>query len=499
MGKKPPNKKAPAPLIEALEPRILFSADAFGAALDIDPANDPLADALEQARLEYDRTLAETQKAEAQKADALKTAQQKQHDEQATALSTNHQDPVLIQGNANLAPATTHELVLVDTDTPDYQTLVDDLLQHSGDRQFEIVLLDNTIDGIEQVTAILANYNGLDALHVISHGEDGAIDLGASRLDQKTLDVSSVAIAQWSSAFGVNGDLLIYGCNLAATANGENLVTALGQLTGADVAASDDITGHRSFGGDWDFEYTVGQVETEIAFSSDAQAAWNGLLSTVNVTQTIDVVNGNVTSVADLIANDGGDGISLREAILATNADTGVADTINIAAGTYTLAIGGTLEDLAATGDLDITDDLTILGTGIGTTIIEGNTIDRVFDVLSGTVTISDLTVQGGDTTIDGGDGAGLQVGAAANVTVTNALFTGNSAGKGGAFQINSGGILAIVNSTLDNNDAQSKGGAIHNQGGDITLTGVTVSNNSSLGQSGAIHSTNASAVNTIT
>ncbi|NNL57140.1 MAG: LEPR-XLL domain-containing protein, partial [Pseudomonadales bacterium] len=110
MGKKPPNKKAPAPLIEALEPRILFSADAFGAALDIDPANDPLADALEQARLEYDRTLAEAQKAEAQKA-----AQQKSQHEPTTSHLNNSEDAVLSDTPTEFGAGKTHELVLVDT------------------------------------------------------------------------------------------------------------------------------------------------------------------------------------------------------------------------------------------------------------------------------------------------------------------------------------------------------------------------------------------------
>ena len=54
--------------------------------------------------------------------------------------------------------------------------------------------------------------------------------------------------------------------------------------------------------------------------------------------------------------------------------------------GTYTLTIAGTGEDAAATGDLDITDDLTITGAGSGLTIIDGNSLDRVFDVISGTV-----------------------------------------------------------------------------------------------------------------
>ena len=73
-----------------------------------------------------------------------------------------------------------------------------------------------------------------------------------------------------------------------------------------------------------------------------------------------------VTKTAD--TNDGfcDADCSLREAIIATNALPG-ADTITVPAGTYTLSIAGTFEDAAATGDLDITDELTFSGAGADT------------------------------------------------------------------------------------------------------------------------------------
>ena len=71
------------------------------------------------------------------------------------------------------------ELVLVDTDTPDYQALVDDLLSNSREEHLiEIVVLDNNSDGISQVTDTLSKFRELDAVHIISHGTDGSVDLG---------------------------------------------------------------------------------------------------------------------------------------------------------------------------------------------------------------------------------------------------------------------------------------------------------------------------------
>src|SRR3989442_3563837 len=72
---------------------------------------------------------------------------------------------------------------------------------------------------------------------------------------------------------------------------------------------------------------------------------------------------------------------TLRAAIQEANAHTG-ADTIMVPAGTYLLTIPGRGEDAAVTGDLDITDDVTITGAGADSTIVDGNRIDRLFEIL---------------------------------------------------------------------------------------------------------------------
>ena len=187
-----------------------------------------------------------------------------------------------VQGEALLQPATeadlvpqsdsdqTHiesvqrqELVFVDTDTPDYQQLLDDLLNNqTTDRQFEVILLDNEQNGIDQISETLASRGDLDAIHIISHGTDGTIDLGNTQLEFDTLLSNPKQVANWGQALTADGDLLLYGCDLAASTDGQSLVKALAQLTGADVAASDDLTGNVQDGGDWDLELSTGLIES---------------------------------------------------------------------------------------------------------------------------------------------------------------------------------------------------------------------------------------------
>ena len=111
-----------------------------------------------------------------------------------------------------------------------------------------------------------------------------------------------------------------------------------------------------------------------------------------------------VDSIVDAVDANPGDGFcatassacTLRAAIQETNALPG-ADLITVPAGHYVLAVAGTDEDAAATGDLDVTDTLTLVGAGAGETILDANGIDGVLDIHSGDrMEISNVTITGG-------------------------------------------------------------------------------------------------------
>ena len=289
-------------MIEALEPKLLFSADIFGGVGDAPNAEDPLQTLLDEA----------TGKLTQQPGDP-----DSNRDESA-AVEPLLLDESEFQAILGSEPRLRSELVFVDPATPDYQQLLDDLLSRQDDcRQIEVVLLEADRDGVAQIGDVLAGFRDLDAVHIISHGSDGAIRIGNTTLDQARLDTESNEIESWSQAFHVDGDLLIYGCDLAATAEGELVVDALAGLTGDDVSASADLTGHESLGGDWDLEYQTGRLETNVAVSQQAQMNWSATLASYTVINT----------------NDSGAG-SLRQAIIDVNANSGTDDIVfNIGTG----------------------------------------------------------------------------------------------------------------------------------------------------------------------
>jgi len=110
-------------------------------------------------------------------------------------------------------------------------------------------------------------------------------------------------------------------------------------------------------------------------FMATAQARDFAVISTVD---TVDATPGDGTCA------DASNNCTLRAAIQEANAWAG-ADTITLPPGVFQLSITGTGDETAATGDLDITEDLIITGAGSGaeaiSTIIDGGNHDRVFDI----------------------------------------------------------------------------------------------------------------------
>ncbi len=126
-------------------------------------------------------------------------------------------------------------------------------------------------DGLDQLSKIFSGSSSLDAVHIISHGDAGKIHIGDGVFDHAALRAQAQAVGAWSASLSENADLLIYGCNLVSTAEGEQFLDTLAQLTGADVAASDDLTGSATCGGDWALEYRSGTIESVLAFKDEPQ------------------------------------------------------------------------------------------------------------------------------------------------------------------------------------------------------------------------------------
>ena len=140
----------------------------------------------------------------------------------------------------------------------------------------QLVVLDPTRDGLSQIAGALQGFNDLAAIHIISHGAAGRLMLGSTSLDRAALSDHADRLAAIGSTLSAGGDLLLYGCDVAAGGVGQAFIELLADLTGADVAASTDRTGAAVFGGNWRLEAASGSIEA----ASLALYNFSGLLGT---------------------------------------------------------------------------------------------------------------------------------------------------------------------------------------------------------------------------
>lgn len=191
--------------------------------------------------------------------------------------------------------------------------------------------------------------------------------------------------------------------------------------------------------------------------------------------------------------NSGNSDCSLREAISAANADVTASNAsphiIHLPAGTYAITIAGSGEDINATGDYDVTKPISIIGAGSGSTIIDANSVDRLFDVRTAGVDIalSSVKLANGNSGAANGGCVFYNMGGVGNITVSNSIIDGCDGAQGGALYTNSSSTITIIGSTLSNNTGTSDGGAMY--GGTFAISGASsFTSNSSGGSGGAIY-----------
>jgi hypothetical protein len=367
------------------------------------------------------------------------------------------------------------EIVFVDAGLPDAAGLLADLQAQVGQgRPLEVVQIGAGQDGLSLIGQTLAGRHDIAAVHVLAHGADGVLFLGSSQLDEASLLQRAGEVAAWGDALTPDADLLLYGCDVAQTARGQQFVQHLAALTGADVAASTDLTGAAAQGGNWRLEYQVGHLQTVLAPSAWEQTRWQGVLDTYTVTTTVDMVGANLLTG------------SLRWAISQANAHAG-ADTIVFAVnGQFNMQQLTSGDNSNNSGDFDITDSLTLVGNGSTQTVINGNGLDRVFDLRSGNITLSNLTVRGGAS--NSGAGILVAVGTTATldgVVIENNLGVGSSKGGG----VYSNGNLVLRNTVIRNNgDASANaltGAGLYINNGSLLAQDVEISGNIANGRDG--------------
>jgi hypothetical protein len=323
----------------------------------------------------------------------------------------------------------TNNITFIDSAIENYQQLIP---QANSERQ--IIILETNRSGILQITEILTSKKNIDTVEIFAHGSAGRLSLGSDTLTNDNLNDFSAKISQWSSALTTTADILLYSCNLAAGESGISLIERLSQLTNADIAASNNLTGNSNLGGDWNLEIVTGKVETNTELIATKLQAYEYVLASFNVTQATDDGTGNTAG-------------TLSWAIEQANQTAG-DDTINL---NTDVRMTGTMLSLINSNIKIVGNNRTISGDVNNNSINDAGDVRPLF-IKSGIVEISNLNItkgraQGGSSH-RGGGGAGMGGGLFiydGNVTLNNVTFNDNKAlggnGNNGSFNIGGGGM----------------------------------------------------------
>lgn len=233
--------------------------------------------------------------------------------------------------------------------------------------------------------------------------------------------------------------------------------------------------------------------------------------ATITVNASFDQADADLTDgVCDADLDAPGEQRTLRAAVQYANVTAG-ADEIVLPAGLYKLKLGGSGEDLSATGDLDVTDDLTLLGAGAGVTIIDGEKAkDRILDLGAGvSLVVRGVTLRKGKTKSGGaglrndggtlvvedcvikkcrsGEDAGALLHLGGDTTFRRVLCLKNRAAEdAGAFEVDAG-TMWIEDSAFVKNRAASEGGAGECDFATLTIVNTTFSANEAEKDGGAL------------
>ncbi len=195
--------------------------------------------------------------------------------------------------NSKDAHTTPSHLIIIDADLPDKH-----LFKAAQASDTVVVEIDRHSDGLDQLVDVLSQFEGLQSLHILSHASEGTIFLGDAPITEQTLRQHPAIFATFDAAMADGGDVLFYGCDLAADESGQALLTLLASRANVDVAASTDATGAAALGGNWAMEFSTGGIEAQSPITALATQQFTGLLSG-NSAPVVTGVPGVITLLED--------------------------------------------------------------------------------------------------------------------------------------------------------------------------------------------------------
>ncbi|MEG4558192.1 DUF4347 domain-containing protein, partial [Microcoleus sp. F6_C1] len=186
------------------------------------------------------------------------------------------QTKILRQASHKAETALQKNLAIVDSKVENYQEFLRGVKPDT-----EVILLDRTRNGIEQIAEIAASRHSLNSIQIVAHGASASVEIGSTKLNIHNIETYSSQLQQWGKALKETGSILLLSCNTGAGKSGIKFIQKLSEITGANIAASNNLTGSAALGGNWELEIATGEINTEIAFEKKVLEGYTSVLATL--------------------------------------------------------------------------------------------------------------------------------------------------------------------------------------------------------------------------
>lgn len=170
-------------------------------------------------------------------------------------------------------------VAFIDDRVDNYEAIVSSL-----DSSVKTHVLGSEDAGISVVAEELKSGGQVDTVMIFSHGGQGWFQLGSDTFNDNTLTEKQQEISSWSESLTAEADIQIFGCSVAEGTIGNDFIKHLSDITGADVAASIDASGHETLGGNWFLERTTGTIDNPFLASNELVQGYHSLLAAPSIT-----------------------------------------------------------------------------------------------------------------------------------------------------------------------------------------------------------------------
>ncbi|MCP5242904.1 MAG: DUF4347 domain-containing protein [Burkholderiales bacterium] len=183
------------------------------------------------------------------------------------------------------------KLLIIDADVLDAEILLKD--RKPG---YQVIRLDPASESVTQLSDAIHQHAPVQEIVLVAHATPGQIHFASGLIDSAQLEQHQQQLQAWRKSLSLDAKLCIYGCELAASEEGNRFIELLKEMTGAEVAASSLSIGKTEAGNNWDLDRYTNEFGITMPFHTHSTANYaHTLAPEIRIFGANSIENGSMT------------------------------------------------------------------------------------------------------------------------------------------------------------------------------------------------------------